>query len=305
METGRTSSSGGNAGNVQNVRRAEGTRECFTPREGWVYIGVDFDKAELHTVSQTCIDIFGRSTMAEALNAGKDPHTMLGARLAGMSYEEAVERLRLKDKIVKEWRQRAKPGNFGFLGGMGALGMQAYAKAQYGVKMTLEECEQLLTGWQETWPVEAVEYLNWIRELCAGGGYADIKHFISNRWRTRIPYCVAANSFFQGRAADGAKKALYEVVRRCYSDPNSALYGCRPVNFVHDEIITEAPLDRASDAAWEKRDVMVEAFNHFTPDVPVRATPVLMDRWSKSAEHLVDSNGNLQVWHYEPEAAAA
>jgi hypothetical protein len=50
---------------------------------------------------------------------------------------------------------------------------------------------------------------------------------------------------------------------------------------------------------------MVEAFNHFTPDVPVRATPVLMDRWSKSAEHLVDSNGNLQVWHYEPEAAAA
>jgi hypothetical protein len=294
-ETGRTGSS---KPNIQNVRRAPGARECFIPRPGWVYVGCDFDKAELHTLAQCCVDIFGSSPLADALNNGYDPHTGLGARLAGITYEEACTRIAADDEETIEWRRRAKPANFGFPGGMGPFGMMAYAKAQYGVHMTIEESEELHGGWQMQWPRVSRDYLNWIRNLCGATGYANIKHFQSNRWRSHIPYCVAANSFFQGRAADGAKAALYEVSKRCYSEPGSPLFGCRPVNFVHDEIIMEAPLEQASDAAWEMRDVMVSAFNRFVPDVPVKATPALMDRWSKKAKTIVDSEGRLQVWRY-------
>ena len=298
LETGRTSSS---APNIQNVRRKPGARECFKPRDGTVYVGCDFDKAELHTLAQTCIDIFGHSALGDALNAGFDPHTGLGAKLAHVPYEHADRLIVAHDEGMLEWRQRAKPGNFGFPGGMGPRGMMAYAKSTYGVILSFEESTALYNGWREQWPV-VQEYLEWIRNLCGATGYADLKHFKSNRWRTKVPYCAAANSFFQGRAADGAKEALYEVTKRCYSVPSSDLYGCRPVNFVHDEIIMEAPLEQANAAAWEMQRVMVDAFNSWVPDVPVKATPCLMDRWSKKAQTLTNDAGELQVWHYQEAA---
>jgi DNA polymerase-1 len=294
LDTGRTSSSGPN---VQNVRRAQGARECFVPREGWVYIGCDFDKAELHTLAQVCINLFGESKLGDALNNGFDPHIGLGARLANMSYDDLLVKVEAEDEVAKEWRRRAKPGNFGFPGGMGPKGMVRYAKSSYGVIISLEEAEQLYAGWQEEYPIVSGNYLEWIRELTSATGSATIEHFDSKRWRGRVSYCVAANSFFQGMSADGMKAALYEVTKSCYL-PGDALYGCRVVNEVHDEIIVEAPEDRASDAAWLMRDKMIEAYNRFTRDVPVRATPALMDRWSKKAKTIVE-NGELKVWRYE------
>lgn len=300
LETGRTSSS---APNVQNVRRAEGARECFKPRDGYCFVGCDFDKAELHTLSQVCINVLGVSELAEELNAGEDPHLAVGAQLAHISLEEAKRLYAAGDEMMREWRQRAKPANFGFPGGMGAPGMQRYAKTAYGVVLSMKEAEHLYESWKTSRPV-VVKYLEWIREQMNFNGVGTVKHFVSERYRGQVGYTVAANSYFQGMAADGAKHALWSVVRRCYEKhPGSALYGCRPVNFVHDEIILEVPLDgRLTDAAIEMRDVMVESFNVFTPDVPVRATPCAMDRWSKKAKTLWGPNQELQVWHYETPA---
>lgn len=293
LETGRTSSSGPN---VQNVRRLPGARECFVPREGWVYIGCDFEKAELHTLAQCCIDLFRHSALANVLNAGLDPHIDLGAELAGVTYDVLKAAIAEGDAEAAEWRQRAKPGNFGFPGGMGPEGMRAYAKSQYGVIMTIEQCEHLYAGWRVKYPEVAESYLGWIRELTAATGFATIEHFGSHRWRGHVPYCTAANSFFQGRSADGMKAALYDVVRKCYL-PGTALYGCRVVNEVHDEIIAEAPIAIAARAAEEMRTTMITAYNRFTPDVPVHATSVLMDRWSKKAKQIIE-NGELQIWRY-------
>jgi DNA polymerase-1 len=295
LDTGRTSSS---KPPLQNLSRKPGVRECFKPRDGWVFVATDFDKAELHTLAQVCINLFGRSCLAEVLNNGFDPHIGLGARLAGTTYDGLAERIKAKDKEAKEWRQRAKPGNFGFPGGMGPEGMVRYAKGHYGVILTLDEADDLRESWREEYPVVAYDYLGWIGDIIGPDGYTTIEHFDSHRWRGRVKYCNAANSFFQGMSADGMKRALWKVTKKCYL-PGTALYGCRVVNEVHDEIIIEAPETIASDAAWEMRDTMVQAYNHFTRDVPVNATPALMDRWSKSAETLIDSHGNLQVWRYK------
>jgi DNA polymerase I-like protein with 3'-5' exonuclease and polymerase domains len=294
QDTGRTGSSGPN---VQNVRRAPGARECFVPRPGWAYVACDFDKAELHTLAQVCINLFGRSNLADVLNNGFDPHVGLGARIAGMTYDDLLAAVKAGDPVAKENRQRAKPGNFGFPGGMGPGGMVRYAKKAYRVILTLDESTELHNGWKEEYPEVAYDYLNWIRDLTSAEGYATIEHFDSGRWRGRVPFCTAANSFFQGMAADAMKVALWAVIKKCYTR-GSALFGCRVVNEIHDEFLLEVPIPRVSDAAWELRDTMVEAYNTYTRDVPVNATPAAMDRWSKKAETIVDNNGNLQIWRY-------
>lgn len=297
LDTGRTASS---KPNVQNIARKEGARECFIPRDGNVFIGIDVDRAELHTLAQVCYWKFGKSRLGELLNEGFDPHTDLGATLARCTYQELAQRLIDQDEAAAGMRAWAKPANFGLPGGMGAKGFRAYAKFQYGLALAMEEAEYIVDSWKANYPIISGPYLNWIRELCESGkdGLATVEHFKSGRWRGRVPYCAAANGFFQGLSADAIKDAMYHLSKRCYVDHGTALFGCRIVNEIHDEFLIEAPMAQASDAAWEARDVLIERYNTWTPDFPVKSTPVLMDRWSKKAKHLVDGQGNLEVWRY-------
>ena len=291
LDTGRTGSS---KPGVQNIRTFEGAREVFVPRPGHVYIDCDYSGAELHTLAQVCLNLFGHSALAEALNAGIDVHTRVGARLAGVTYESLKAKVAEGDKEAKRWRSMAKPANFGLPGGLGVKGFRRFAKSSYGVVLSEEEAETLIQAWRDEWPEVSGEYLSWIRDLTSATGFATIEHQISGRWRGHVPYCAAANSLFQGMAADGMKRALYAVIKACYT-PGTALYGCRVVNEIHDEFLAEALEERANEAAWELSRIMVREFNYFTKDVPVSAEPALMRRWSKDAQSIVE-NGVLKVW---------
>src|SRR5206468_3423384 len=83
----------------------------------------------------------------------------------------------------------------------------------------------------------------------------------------------------------------------CYLDPTSPLYGCRPVIFLHDEIIMEIPFSfepaRASAAAKRLQQIMVERMQAWLPDVPAKASPVMMKRWYKGAKPVYDANKNM------------
>ncbi len=73
----------------------------------------------------------------------------------------------------------------------------------------------------------------------------------------------------------------------------SPLYGCKLLLFAYDETISSLRKDVAHDAAYRIRDIMVSHFNRYVPDVPVRAEPALMTRWSKGAKTLKDKDGKL------------
>jgi DNA polymerase-1 len=298
VETGRTSSS---APNIQNQRRREGVRECWVPRPGYLFAACDFDKAELHTLAQVCLTVLGYSRLAERLNEGFDPHLDLGAQILGISYEDALERKGRGDKAIKQARQHAKPANFGFPGGMGVQGFLIYARRHYGIDFEYKQAASLRATWLENWP-EMNDYFAWIQILCGQAGFATICHLFSNRQRGLIPYPVACNSFFQGLAADGAKAAMWRVCQAQYSQPDSPLFGSRTVNFIHDELLIETPEKKADAAARELQRVMVNAFNPWVPDVPVRASVALMRRWYKDAEPAYNEDGKLIPW--EPRKAA-
>ncbi len=285
----------------QNPKRAldyfplgVGIRNCFIARPGMLFADDDFTGLELNTGAQVCLAIVGYSKLAEAINAGVDPHRLFGAKLQGISYEEASAKRH--DKTVKYYRQLAKVPNFGAPGGLGPPGLVGYARG-YGVKLTIEEAKELLRVWFEMWP-EWIDYFKWVRghiDRVTGKGAVD--QLYVGRRRGGCTYTSLSNTMFQGLGADGAKAAMFEVARRCYvKEEGSVLYGARPNGFVHDSILAEVFEEIAHEQTSEMAKVMEDACNVYLPDVPVKCPAMLSKRWTKDAEPVYNREGRLQPY---------
>lgn len=293
--SGRTSCSDPN---VQQQPRAPGVRECFQARAGFVLIACDFDSQEMRTFAQVTQAIVGRSRLADRYREDPhfDPHTEFAAGLLKIEYAEAMRRKAAKDPELLDRRQQSKAANFGYPGGMGPASFRAFARG-YGLALSLDESKAIREAWLVAWP-EAREYFNAIGNWTRQGG-AQIEQLYSGRLRGGCEYTQAANTLFQGLGADASKSALWEVTKRCFGAPGtegSALFGCRPVAFVHDEIIVEAPQEYAHEAAEEIERVMIAAQEELTPDVPAAASPALMRHWSKKADAARDAAGRYICW---------
>ena len=110
---------------------------------------------------------------------------------------------------------------------------------------------------------------------------------LTGRVRGRVQHTQALNTPFQGLAADGAKLALWGLVR----------VGYRVVAFVHDEVLIELPED-ADHAAEAKRveTIMNRAMGRVTGGVPVATEYALCRRWSKDAKAVFSRGGRLLPW---------
>ena len=119
----------------------------------------------------------------------------------------------------------------------------------------------------------------------------------SGRIRHNCSYCQARNTPFQGTAADGAKLALYRLIRE----------GFRVVNFIHDEFIIEVPVEADHLAvARQVEMIMSEEMARMIPDVKIGVEFALMDCWQKGAEAVFDNPGNpvkLLLWRPDRDGA--
>ena len=293
-ESGRTSSYNPN---IQNVPRMGGVREAYVPREGTVFIACDYSTLELCALSQVCLDLFGESEMAKAINKGKDLHLAVAANILGITYDAAQRRRKEGDEKVKEARQLSKALNFGFPGGMGAASFVNFAWAGYRVKLTEDEAQDLKRDWTVAWP-EMQQFFRHVGSLGAMGNEFTVEQLRTGRLRGGTNYCAGCNTFFQGLAADGAKNAIWEVAKECYVREESPLFGCRPVAFIHDELLVEVPegIEERTAAADRLAEVMVEAMKIYIPDVKIEAEPAAMRRWYKGAEEVRDEEGRLLCW---------
>lgn len=114
---------------------------------------------------------------------------------------------------------------------------------------------------------------------------------------------VANGLGLQSPGAEGAKAAVFKINRECRDKTrNSVLFGCRPILFVHDEVITEIPEDNLMhERAARIAQLMVESMALVCEDVPIKAEPVLMHSWNKDAEPRFDDKGRLAIWTPEPQ----
>lgn len=314
--------SGRTSGEYQQAPRAPGYRECHVPRRGWVYCSVDYDIAELKALAQVQLEWFGHSALADAINSGEDPHLSFGASLLGWTYDE-IKRVP-KDKTHPDYdkvhgpqgaRQLAKIANFGFPGGLGAASFASYAK-NYGVVLTEKEARDLKAAWMTRWP-EMRLYFDRVAASCANDEF-DLVQLFSNRIRGRVGYTNGCNGYFQGLVADFAKEALVIATEASWAPgEGEPLGGCRPVLFIHDEVIMEIPAPWAYPGedfpeleGWDQQattraadrltEIMVTVAQSWVPDVKMSAHPALMYRWSKGAD-MVRGPGGLEVWAPGPE----
>jgi hypothetical protein len=139
--TGRTSSFG--ELNAQNLPRDDRVRNCFVPRDGHVFIDLDYKTIELVCLAQACRSQFGlESRMAALINEGKDLHRALAARVTNKP----------EGAVTDEERGKVKAVNFGKPGGMGDRALRAYARATYGIEYTETEAAELTAYWFAQFP---------------------------------------------------------------------------------------------------------------------------------------------------------
>lgn len=314
--TGRSTSA---KPNIQNQSNRPGFREAFIARPGFVFIQNDYPTLELYTLAQCCISWFGESKLAEALRMG-DPHLWVASIILNKPLDWCIAHK--KEPEVVQARKLAKPGSFGFPGGMGIpkfvtstrkavvkaegragwenLGLDAGAYTDERGKQRYPRAEDLKEQWLIAFP-EMERYFARVRNLTdTDDGLAMVETLFTGRWRGKATYCATSNNGFQALGADCAKNAVWKVTEAQYTKRQSPLFNTRTVAFVHDELILECKDDgRAHDAACELAKMMADAANEFLPDIPIpleKMQPTVMYRWSKKASQCFDDNGRLIAW---------
>jgi len=298
VNSGRTSSRASEqplvGDNFQNFRRSAfdtlegeeelpGQRECFVPRDGFVYCSIDLNSAEMRGYAQVEYDHLGVSELRDVLNAGKNPHRVLGAFILGISERDFERRYAAGDEECIRAAQFAKIPNFALLGGGGHAILPDYA-AGMGISLDLDEAKELYDAFHAKW-CHVAEMHKYFRKFI---------HKVYTNPRTGFAryldrYAQACNNPFQNIIAAVAKRCCTAVAREIYV-PGGQLNGSYAVLFLHDEILFELREDMASEHAWRATRLMIDAANYYLPDVPMTAEPALMTRFTKGAKTITHSS---------------
>jgi DNA polymerase-1 len=249
---GRTSCSNPN---LQQVPRDPRYRRCFRAPEGRVLVKADYSQLQLRIAAK----IAGETKMLDAYQRGDDLHTLTARQLTG------------KAEVSKADRQLAKAVNFGLLFGLGAKGLRAYARSNYGLDLTEEEAARYRRAFFESYPGLAA----WHRRE----GQSRKKECRTLAGRRRLlddktPYTHRLNSPVQGTEADGTKLALALLWERREQAP-----GASPVLAVHDEIVVETNADQANAVVDWLKAAMVDAMAPLVDPVPVEVEVQVTTTW--------------------------
>lgn len=319
---------------IPNEIKGLDPRRCFKPRDGTVFFDVDFTGLELACVGHQTYELFGESVHRELYNAGVDLHGYLGAQLAigtdaGMAREfaqlcrsegvisdpmavyEAFKLLKSHEDpevktFFKRFRNFAKPVGLGFPGGLGPATMVEFARKTYGVVMTEDEARDYREMWRATYP-EMPRFFDWINgqtdqyNTRSDGQSLYAYETPMGMVRRGAVFCAAANGYcMQSPGAEAAMTGTILVSRACY-DPTqeSILYGCRPIAFVHDQIIGETGTDPElwADQCEEVARLLREGAEMVLHSIKMRTDEALLTKvWSKAAEPVRDETGKLIPW---------
>jgi hypothetical protein len=143
------------------------------------------------------------------------------------------------------------------------------------------------------------DYFQWVAARTQDGRTFTWLDPVTGFLRGGVGYTDGCNTQFQGRAAIGAKIAMWAIFEAVFGvsgDPeDDVMEGVRAWNFVHDEFLMEGPAATAHLWAPRVSTLMVRSMRQVIPDVRVEAPPALMWRWLKGAEPVY-VDGRLVPW---------
>lgn len=260
-EAGRISSTNPN---VQNLPKSKNFRSTVIPNTGRVLVCSDYSQIELRITAQ----IASEDRMIKAYKEGKDLHKLTASLLLNIPEEE----------VNKYQRQLAKASNFGLIYGQGPTGFQRYAKANYGIDLSLTEAKDFiekffksypkLKGWQKKVEKE-LKNSAFVTSLSGRQRYLpEEKRKINNGCNTPV----------QATGADILKKALSNLIEPLQDLPGYAAI----INSVHDEILIECDEAIATQVAKILEKEMISAGEEFINQVPIIAESGTGDSWANS-----------------------
>lgn len=316
MRTGRTSCRAPNIQNLPSRDKVFPLKNMYKPYDGMVLCATDFSYLELCAFAEVCYQRFGQSVMMDVINAGLDPHrwfagVMLKVIDPDLSKKDdkdwvAETSALLKEKVADSARQRAKAANFGF---PGALGVKTFYRncREQGVKITMEEAEELRNEWISTF-TEMKRHMNPTRWAPAKDADKQFGFSTANdeeleedeteedtrdRYMCQLPcgqlrvncsYNAACNTQFQGTAAIGAKLAGWNLVINGY--------GNRLCDFIHDEYLYCLYPEELKVHVPRIEQLMLAGMREVIPDVKLGVETTVMLHWDKKAAAFNDLQWN-------------
>jgi DNA polymerase-1 len=237
--TGRLSSSDPNLQNIP-VRTPLGQRirRAFIAEEGWLLVALDYSQIELRVLAH----LSGDENLIRVFQEGRDIHTETASWMFGVP-REAVDPL---------MRRAAKTINFGVLYGMSAHRLSQELAIPY------EEAQAFIERYFQSFP----KVRAWIEKTLEEGrrrGYVETlfgrRRYVPDL-QARVKSVreaaerMAFNMPVQGTAADLMKLAMVKLF------PRLEEAGGRMLLQVHDELVLEAPKERAEAVARLAKEVM-------------------------------------------------
>ena len=228
--TGRLSSAEPNLQNIPiKTKMGRELRRFFIADEGNLLVDADYSQIELRLLAH----ISGDYNMCEAFRDGEDIHRKTAAAVFGLPEEYVTE----------DMRKRAKAVNFGIVYGISGFSLSK------DIGTTVSEATKYIKNYLMNYP-DVDNYLEAVVKDAEEKGYTTTlmgrRRYIPELRATKAPLRafgkrVAMNAPIQGSAADIMKKAMINVHRALKNEcPEAKL-----VMQVHDELIVEAPSDKA------------------------------------------------------------
>lgn len=248
--TGRISSTEPNLQNIP-VRTELGRelRKMFVASEGRVLVDADYSQIELRVLAH----VSGDENLINAFRNGEDIHTSTAAGVFNVP----------PDEVTPLMRSRAKTVNFGIIYGMGDFSL---AK---DLGISVREAREYIENYFARYP-GVREYMTHIIESAKETGSVStmfgrrrpIPEISSSNFMVRSSgERMARNTPIQGSAADIIKLAMVKTERSLREHGMKS----RLILQVHDELIIEAELDEAEQAACILKQCMESAADMAVP----------------------------------------
>ena len=254
VRTGRMSCSNPN---LQQLKKGKRYRAGFIAEEGNILYIADYSQLEIRLVAE----ISGDDNLLKIYKAGEDVHTSSAMLMTGKT--DASE-------VTKEERQAAKATNFGALYGCGPKTLRQQAISMFGILWTIDVAAEKLQAWKTAYP----GLVDWQRRQGNNDEPYVYTKFGRRRWlqtpkKGESNYTTNLNTPVQGLGADCLKAALAMLwEQHLADDPEIKIVAC-----VHDEIILEAPQERAEEVEAMLKTCMEDA----APLVGITSVPIVAE----------------------------
>lgn len=260
--TGRLSSTDPNLQNIP-IRSEQGNRirSAFVAAPGYVLLDADYSQIELRLLAHLAQD----PAMLSAFNRAEDIHLNTACHIFDLPAEQ----------ITSGQRAIAKTMNFSIVYGISDFGLAR------DLGVSFKQAHDYIDGYNRQYP-RVREYLDGLVKQAYELGYVETlfgrRRFLpelqsANRNLRQFGERAAMNTPIQGTAADLIKLAMVRTQQHF----SEAGLKSRLVLQVHDELIVEAPLEEADEAARLLKIAMEDALQL---DVPLIAEVHRGQRWS-------------------------